>query len=399
MNRVAKSALLSVSLLVVTGGAIAGNIPAIAQAYPDINATYIELLTTIPSFFIITTVLISPKIAQVIGKKRTVQLGILLVIISGAMPAATSSFFSLFLSRLLFGIGVGLFNPLLYSLAATFFKGRELASVIGLQSAFEGIGGMLFTFTVGQLLLVSWRVSFFTYFLAIPILLAFSFFVPETETAAIEKHQDKRKRPLTPQFVRYLILLLITVTVYMSIAVKVTAFFVTKGIGNATDGSNYLAIVGLGAMLAGILFGRIVSILKKWTLPAAYLLLGFSLILLAFSTNLVMAALSAALCGFGFRTFIPYIFNEINQQAENAERNTSILLITFNIGSAFAPISIALLQGLLPVLTGAGLFVGEGALMIALAVILTIMEKKPLLVSRTNHLFYNEKRRTKRNQE
>lgn len=173
MYRITKVALLSVSLLVVSAGAIAGNIPAIGLAYPQINKTLIELLTTLPSLFIILTVLISPKIAKKIGYKKTVQLGIVFVLIAGMLPVVTTSFVLLFMSRVLFGVGVGLFNPLLYSFAAAMYRGKELASVIGLQSAFEGIGGMLVTFLVGQLLLVNWRISFTAYLIACPILFFF----------------------------------------------------------------------------------------------------------------------------------------------------------------------------------------------------------------------------------
>lgn len=146
MNQKTKPALLSVSLLVVSAGAIAGNIPAIESSYPLINKIIIELLTTLPSLFIILTVLLSPKIARVIGYKKTIQLGVLLVLAAGVIPVFTTAFATLFFSRILFGIGIGLINPLLYSFASNLYSGRELASVIGLQSAFEGIGGMLITF-------------------------------------------------------------------------------------------------------------------------------------------------------------------------------------------------------------------------------------------------------------
>lgn len=48
----------------------------------------------------------------------------------------------------------------------------------------------------------------------------------------------------------------------MSVTVKVTSLLITKGFGDATDGSNLLTLVGLGAMLVGILFGRIFQVFK-----------------------------------------------------------------------------------------------------------------------------------------
>ncbi|MFS1180764.1 MFS transporter [Enterococcus lactis] len=376
MNQKTKPALLSVSLLVVSAGAIAGNIPAIESSYPLINKTIIELLTTLPSLFIILTVLLSPKIARVIGYKKTIQLGVLLVLAAGLIPVFTTAFATLFFSRILFGIGIGLFNPLLYSFASNLYSGRELASVIGLQSAFEGIGGMLITFLVGQLLVINWRISFGAYLLALPVFFLFSRFVPEIHPNKEPQKVQLKTSKASPRFLVFLLLLLVTVTVYMSVTVKITSLLITKGIGNATDGSNLIALVGLGAMVAGMLFGRIFLVFKQQSLVIAFGLLAIAMFLFAFSQTLVMAIIAALLCGFGFRTFIPYLFNEINQQSDESERNTAILLIVFNLGAAFSPISIAIFQGILPILNDAGLFIGEGLLMLLIATIIGITNKK-----------------------
>ncbi|MCC4045647.1 MFS transporter [Enterococcus gallinarum] len=370
-----KISLLSVSLLVVSAGAIAGNIPAIAQTYPSINPTLIELLTTLPSLFIILTILVSPKIGRKIGYKRTVQLGVGTVLIAGTIPIIVNSFALIFISRILFGIGVGLFNPLLYSIASSLYSGNKLATVIGMQSAFEGIGGMVITFLVGQLLTISWQFSFSVYLIALPILIMFIIFVPDIQPVVFKETELQKKEPVDKIFIKYLILLFIAVTIYMSIAVKVTPLLYFKGIGDATDGSNLLALVGLGAMTAGFLFGKVVQHLKELTIPISFASMGVAMLLLAISPNMLVASIAVTLCGFSFRTFVPYVFNEINQSSKNAELNTSRLLIFFNIGTAFTPITISLLQKVFPFLNQIGLFYGEALLMLFLAILLFIVEK------------------------
>lgn len=363
---ISKLSLLSVSLLVVSGGAIAANIPAIEQTYPHVNQTIIELLTTMPSLFIILTVLISPKLAAKVGDTTIIQLGILLVLVAGLLPVVTGSFGWLFFSRLLFGVGVGLFNPLLYAVSSKLYSGAELAKMIGLQSAFEGIGGMMMTFLVGQLLMINWRVSFLAYGLALPIFCLFCLFVPKS--SATEEAKEVTDEKADSLVWRYGMLLVIVVTVYMSPAVKLTSLLLSKGIGDATDGSNLMALVGLGAMVAGFIFSPVVARLKAWTLPLAFIGLSLAMLLIALSTNLVTASLAVILCGISFRTFVPYIFNEVNQPTNNGKKNTSVLLIAFNLGAAFAPISIAVFYRLFPNLSQSGLFICEALLMCLLAV-------------------------------
>ncbi|MBO0439458.1 MFS transporter [Candidatus Enterococcus ikei] len=369
MNKITKLSLLSVSLLVVSGGAIAANIPAMIVAYPTINPTLIELITTIPSLFIILTVPFSQMFARKFGYKRSVQVGIVIVLSAGIMPVFTQSFWFVFFSRILFGIGIGLFNPLLFSLAGKLYQGKELSSVIGFQSAFEGIGGMIITFTVGQLLVMNWRGSFLAYLLALPILLLFTWFVPDVSKDGEEHNSEAKSQKIKPSTYGYIALLIIVVTIYMSVTVKITSLLLEKGFGDATDGSNLIALVGLGAMTAGALFGSIVTMTKKWTLPIAFFLLGISMFMIAISQNLVSISFAVMLCGFSFRTFIPYLFNEVNQDTKgDSEKSTSLLLIGFNIGAACAPISISVLGNILPSKENTDIFMAEGIIMMLLSV-------------------------------
>ncbi|MGY3778751.1 MFS transporter [Isobaculum melis] len=379
MNKITKLSLLSVSLLVVSGGAIAGNIPAIMIAYPTIHPTLVELITTIPSLFIISTVPFSHRFARKFGYKLAVQIGIGIVLGAGIIPVFAQSFWLLFFSRILFGIGIGLFNPLLFSLAGKLYQGKELSSVIGFQSAFEGIGGMVITFTVGQLLIMNWRSSFLAYLLALQIFLLFTWFVPDVSLEKESKQNKQEKQTINPSTYGYIALLILVVTIYMSVTVKITSLLLEKGFGNATDGSNFLALVGLGAMTAGALFGSIVTLTKKRTLPISFFVLGISMFMIAFAQNLVSVSFAAILCGFSFRTFIPYLFNEVNQDTKgNSEKSTSLLLIGFNIGAAFAPISISILGNILPSKENTDIFIAEGIIMLLLAfgTTISIIKKK-----------------------
>lgn len=363
MNKITKISLLSVSLLVVSGGAIAANIPAIMATYPTISPILIELITTIPSLFIILTVPFSHSFARRFGYKFTVQLGIGTVLGAGIMPVFLQSFWFLFFSRILFGIGIGLLNPLLFSIAGKLYNGKELSSVIGFQSSFEGIGGMIITFTVGQLLIMNWRSSFFAYLLALPIFVLFTCFVPDVSIEADHQNESEDQK-IMPSTYGYIALLILVVTIYMSVTVKITSLLLEKGLGDATDGSNLMALVGLGAMTAGALFGSIVTITKKWTVPIAFFILGISMFMIALSHDLTSISIAVILCGFSFRTFIPYLFNEVTQNRQgNSQKSTSLLLIGFNIGAAFAPVTISLLKNMLPSKENTSIFIAEGIIM------------------------------------
>jgi len=145
-----------------------------------------------------------------------------------------------------------------------------------------------------------------------------------------------------------------------------------KAIGDATDGSNLLAFIGFGAMTAGMVFGKTVRIFKEWTIPVSFLGMSIALLLLARAPNLWIASLAVILCGFSFRTFVPYVFNEVNQKSQQATAQTALLLIFFNIGTAATPLTIAYLQYLFPFLHQSGLFYGGAVLMLVLGGVVVV---------------------------
>ena len=166
-----KVAILSVSLLVVSGPSITPIIPAMKETFSDKPLALIENMVTITNLFFIISLLSSVSIARKLTYKRTVQIGIALAAIGGIVPYLSNSFYVILISRACLGLGLGLFNSLLVAMNRYFFDGDERTSFLGMQGAFEGVGGMIVTLSVGQLLRISWHSVFLIYGLSIPILL------------------------------------------------------------------------------------------------------------------------------------------------------------------------------------------------------------------------------------
>jgi hypothetical protein len=90
-----------------------------------------------------------------------------------------------------------------------------------------------------------------------------------------------------------------------------------------------------------------------------------ALVTIGLSDTVWVTGLAAAFCGFSFRTFIPYLFNKVNSSASgNANAATSLLLVGFNIGAAFSPYGIVLVERLFRLTSERGIFFLEGALLL-----------------------------------
>lgn len=349
-KKLLKGSILSASLLVASGPAINANIPQIAAAFPDIPLATIELLSTIPSLFLMLSVLMSSFIANKLRIKRTIMIGLGLVMVCGFIPALINNFYLIVVSRALLGFGIGLFNSLLVILANYFYEGHERTTFYGLQASYEGIGGMIITFIAGQLININWQAPFYSYLLAVPVFFLFLFFVPKIENTTINKKESHREKQQLKNYfplVKYVILVFIVAIFYMTMGIKTTPIIIEGGYGDAGDSSLVLLLVGFGSMISGFIFGKVYKVLKKNTLIIAILLIAFSLFLIGVANNVMISYAGGFLIGFGFRLFLPYLVNSVNRlDIPNKGLATSLILVGYNLGVAITPYVSLLLQQL-----------------------------------------------------
>lgn len=368
MQLLRKISLLFVSILVISSGVLLPSLPNIIRDYPMIPPTIIELLGTLPALFTMLVIPFSPNVAKIIGYKKTVQIGLVIAFISGILPIYVHSFLILFLTRITFGVGIGLFNPLLYSFSTSLYQGVALTKMLGYQSAFEGMGGIVTSFLVAQLVAGGWRHTLWTYLIILPILLLFSLFIPDVHPSN-QKTTNKEKVKIDKNFFVFIGLLVVLITIYMSVSIKISAFLNEQHFGTVKDASNGLALMGVGAMMAGLLFGINTRIFKQWLLVVSFLGMSVSLYVLANTQSVFWMIMMNFTIGLSFRTFIPYLLNLANQVDDGmGERRTALLLVGFNIGSAFAPVTINLFSKLLHLSTVKSIYLMEAFIVLIIAI-------------------------------
>lgn len=379
-EQVLKYSLLSASLLVGSAPAINANIPAMASAFDTIPLAMIEMLTTVPSLFLMISVLISSFIAKKIGYKQTASLGLLIVAVSGILPVFVSNFYLILISRAMLGFGIGLFNSLTVALVNSFYQGKDRAKMYGLQSAFEGAGGIFITFIAGQLLKIGWQAPFLAYAIAIPVCIVFIKFIPKVATAndisvdtnVIVKENGFKKDNI--MLISFIALLFVAASLYMTMGIKVSTLITTAGYGNASDASLVIILLSLGAITAGTLFSKIIKIFKQLTPSIGLLILALAMFLIGISNSMIITFAGGFLTGFGFKIFMPYLIDRINNsQIKNTPLATSLLLVGFNLGAFISPYSSLFMQNIALSDSLNSLFIVLSGGFICLAVIMLVL--------------------------
>ena len=340
LNSFAKFSLLSISILLMSHLAISPVIPNLYNFYhtnnPNIGLASVESLATIPAMMITIFVLLSNGVIKLIGKKNTVLLGLILIFIFGIVPAFTTNFKVVLISRLLLGAGIGLFNSLSISMISDFFNEEHRGTMIGLRTAFLNIGKALTTFISGYLLIYGIQYTFLVYALALPILIIFLLFVPNSENVNNKKVSIKFHKET-------IVLTLLTFLVgisYMGATIKIPTLLAEKYHYQPDVARNLLTILALSGILSGVIFGILVKRFKNLTLPIMLSFMTVGSVLFTLTNNIIIFYIAAIFIGISFVGTMSFNFFYISNKLDNKFINfaTSVILVGGNIGVILTPV-------------------------------------------------------------
>jgi MFS family permease len=343
-----KTALLSISLVLTSASAISAVIPMMLNQLSGVSSSLIESVVTIPSFSMMLFVLLSGPISSRLGKKNTVLLGLLLVVIGGILPMITTNITWILALRLVLGAGLGMFNSLAVSLISDFFEGDERAQLVGFQSAVQGLGSSLATFVAGQLALIDWQFAFLCYGITIPIALLFFLIIPEPERGepTVEDSTEKGHKSggISIPVLGLGAALFLFMTFIMIVYTKTGIMIAEKSMPNAGFLGTALTLFSLSTMIAGFLFGRIYKWFRNYAPFISSLLTATGFVLLWFAQNVTMVTVAMLIIGFSFALFIPYIFTILTKIVPKGSEtlSISIAMVGSNVGAFASPYVIKL---------------------------------------------------------
>ncbi|MGR6761186.1 MFS transporter [Paenibacillus sp. T2-29] len=342
-----KTALLSISLVLTSASAISAIIPMMLNQLPGVSSSLIESIVTIPSFSMMLFVLLSGPISSRLGKKNTVLLGLLLVVIGGILPMLTTNITWILALRLVLGAGLGMFNSLAVSLISDFFEGDERAQLVGFQSAVQGLGSSLATFVAGQLALIDWPFAFLCYAITIPIALLFFFIIPEPERGeptVSSKGTGQKSGGMSLPVLGLGAALFLFMTFIMIVYTKTGIMIAEKSMPNAGFLGTALTLFSLSTMIAGFLFGRIYKWFRNYAPFISSLITATGFVLLWFAQNVTMVTVAMLIIGFSFALFIPYIFTILTKIVPKGSEtiSISIAMVGSNLGAFASPYVIKL---------------------------------------------------------
>lgn len=344
-----KASILSIAIDSTVSGVVSGAIPLMVKSFPNAPQSIVESISSLPSLAIMLAVMISPFVTSKIGYKKTVLIGLFISFLAGIAPAFVPNIYLILGFRLIFGFGIGLLNPLSYSIVAFFYDGDERSQMYGLIGTVSNLASWILTGLVGILLQYSWHYSFLTYFVLLAIMVLVYFVLPEMDIKTEKSNNSKANFLQMDHRVYYLaVVMFFLFMVWMTFNQKFGLLVTGKKLGDASQATYILSLTAPIGMIVGVIFGLLHKWLKNSLLPIAMLILAVAFVVTGSANSLVMAGLGVVLAAISFTCCSTSIFLRVSEITPKELNNaaSSVELIVTNIGIFVAPYFMSMIGSL-----------------------------------------------------
>ena len=349
-----KMSLLGLSLLLISAFSISTALPPMLDYYsPSFSAAQVELLVSVPSFSVVAMLLLNSFIDKWLSDRQLIVTGLLLLSSAGIFPFFVQAYPLVLLSRIAFGMGIGLINAKAIAIISQRYQGKERVQMLGIRGSMELIGGASCSLLVGQLLKIHWTFAFLIYGFGFVILIMYLLFVPTMEQ--VEKKQiTKRKQVLNKKDLGMILGMALlagfVICINSSISLRVPLFQVAGKTIESGQSALVLSLEqGIG-IVAGLSFASLIGHFKNRLLPIVMFLLAVCLFGMSVAGNLPILILSSVGVGFFYSIILTIIFNRLSESiARNLlNKATAYVLLGCNLGSALSPYVLKLLALISP---------------------------------------------------
>ena len=338
-----KISLLGLSLLLISAFSISTALPPMLDYYsPTYTASQVELLVSVPSFSVVAMLLLNPLVDRRLNDRQLIMTGLILLSSAGIFPFFVQLYPLVLLSRLVFGMGIGLINAKAISIISQRYQGKERVQMLGIRGSVELIGGASCSLLVGQLLKIHWTLAFLIYGFGFIILAMYLLFVPPMEQTE-KKEAQKSKQGLDKKDLAMILGMALlagfVICINSSISLRVPLF----QIDGKTIASGQSALVL--SLEQGLSFASLIGHIKHRLLPLALFCLSTCLLGISLANNLLILILFSVGVGFFYNIVLTIIFNRLSERiARNLlNKATAYVLLGCNLGSAVSPYVLKLL--------------------------------------------------------
>lgn len=300
--------------------------------FPSATELDIQLLSTLPSLFIIPFILLAGYLSKWMSYTKLLYIGLSLFLLSGALYFLCGTMGQLIAVSVLLGAGAGLIIPLSTSLVSMFFYGTYRTRQFGYISAITNIALVVATAVAGWLADVNWRLPFLVYLLPIVSLLLMPSLGRSGKTIGVSNLREQVSDGVVNyrSLLKYMLYYLFITYLVMVVSINLPFRLGNLGYDSGVSGM-FISLFFVAMMLPGFFINRVIAVLGKWILFFALLLIAVGLLDIYLNGSLLFIAVGCFAVGFGYGIAQPYIYDVTASLAPPAKVTYVLaLLMTMN---------------------------------------------------------------------
>lgn len=336
-----KLSVLALSSMLVSAFSVSSALPLMLEHFQGYRAEQVEVLISTPSFFVLVVLLLNRPLNRLFNEIHMIVTGLLMMSLGGMLPLLAQGYWLVFLSRICFGLGIGMINAKAISMISERYEGAERIQMLGFRGSSEVVGSAFLTMLVGQLIKIKWTYAFAIYGFGLVILLLYLFFVPKQKSQQVKEiaPSDRLSLPLRLQAMELALFAGWNVCISSCISLRVPLIVTEGGLGTASSASLVLSLYQLVGILSGLAFALLLRTCGSRLLALSYLALAFATFGVAFSSDLVLLSIATLGAGFVNSVLMTAVFHELAEEmpAPILNNATAIVLVGCNLGGALSP--------------------------------------------------------------
>lgn len=378
VSTLAKATLLLASTLTVMSGAtIAPSLPQMEEVFAHVpNAPFlIRLVLTLPALFIVLSAPILGRISDKYGRLYVILPALVLYGISGSAGFFAETIWFLLVTRAILGIAVAGIMTTATTMIGDMFSGEMRTKIVGYQSAFMAMGGVVYVGVGGLLADIDWTYPFLLYSFSLVIFVLGLKSLKESRRQASNEEAVVNSPVPTKAYYIYVIGF-ISMLVFYSVPVQIPFYIRELGV----EKNFYIGL----AIMVSTFFGALTAVnysrikgkahfekVYVWS----FLLVASSYIMISFSQGYPGVLVAMMLNGIGIGMIMPNSSLWLISISENDNRGKILggLTTAFFLGQFLSPMAT---QPMVKYFGTETMFGGLGVLLVVFAIALFFKTRK-----------------------
>ncbi len=335
-----KLAILFYSLVQIGAICITTILARIAALFPEYSVTTIQFLATCSSVVIIFMSLLTGKLAQHIAKKYLALFSASMFILSALGGFLFhGSLILLFVWQIILGIGIGILVPLGSSLIADYFTGEERSGLMGLQSAFISIGGVVLSLLAGALATIDWYFNYLALLLIIPGFLLLLFGLPLDHPHPVHELRGERSKVTMRVVLFYGVIAFLFMQFFNVISTNLAIHLKENGIMGSVYSGIATSVFMLSGAIAGVMFKFFKRLLGERVIALGFFNLAIGGIIIGMGTSFQVTLIGAFIAGFSLSIVMAQVVISIAEKEKPVVVTMSIAInmAINNLGAFLSP--------------------------------------------------------------